>query len=155
MDGWLAIYVLFHSISVISGWWADDYESAMFIGTLFTVEKISPWAELELQTATGVWPLLRREEEKKLAEMLCKECICSPEMCTSKIQNLWNVHHQDPKFVKCAPPRSKICEVCTTKIQNLWNVHHQDPKFVKCAPPRSKICEMCTTKIQNLWNVHI
>ena len=45
-------YVLFNNISVISGGWAD--RKAVWNGTLFTVEKVLPWAGLELGTARSV-----------------------------------------------------------------------------------------------------
>ena len=38
---YLRFYVLFNSISVISGRWADDNERLCTIETLFTIEKIS------------------------------------------------------------------------------------------------------------------
>ena len=44
-------YVLFNSISVISGQWADDYERLSPMGHPFTVEKISSRAGLEFGTA--------------------------------------------------------------------------------------------------------
>ena len=43
----LRFYVLFNSISVISGLWADDNERLCAMETPFTVEKISLRAELE------------------------------------------------------------------------------------------------------------
>ena len=51
--GWmddLRFYILFHSISVISGRWVDENEK-LCTGTLFTVEKILPRAGLELGIA--------------------------------------------------------------------------------------------------------
>ena len=53
--GDLRFNVLFNSISVISGRWADDYKGLCAIesrnGTSFTVEKISHPAGLELRNA--------------------------------------------------------------------------------------------------------
>ena len=49
MLGWtddLQFYILFNTISVISGRWADDNEKAVCNGTLFTVEKTLPQAGL-------------------------------------------------------------------------------------------------------------
>ena len=51
MNGWmvdLQFYILFNSISVVSGQWA------VCNGTSFMVEKISPQAGLELGTARSV-----------------------------------------------------------------------------------------------------
>ena len=50
MDGWmddLGVYVLFNSISIISGRCSDDNER-LFNGTPFTVEKISSLVRIEL-----------------------------------------------------------------------------------------------------------
>ena len=56
-DGWmddLQFYVLFNSISVISGRWADDNESLCAMEPRFLVEKILHQMELELATARSV-----------------------------------------------------------------------------------------------------
>ena len=50
-DGWmddLRFYVLFNSISVISGQCSDDNERLSAMKTPFTVEKISPRVRIEL-----------------------------------------------------------------------------------------------------------
>ena len=51
IDGWmddLRFYVLFNSISVISGRCLGDNERLLCNGTSFTVEKISPRVRVEL-----------------------------------------------------------------------------------------------------------
>ena len=53
MDGCLANYILFNSISVKSGRLADDNETVCN-GTPLTVEEISLRARLELVTARSV-----------------------------------------------------------------------------------------------------
>ena len=50
----LRFYVLFNSISVISGRWADDNERLCAMEPPFTVEKISPRAGIDLGTARSV-----------------------------------------------------------------------------------------------------
>ena len=50
MDG-LQFYILFNSISVRSGQWADDNEK---LCVPFMVEKVSPWAGIEPRTARSV-----------------------------------------------------------------------------------------------------
>ena len=55
-DKWtdvLRFYVLFNSISVISGQRTDDYETLVRNGIPFTVEKIFPRAGLESETASA------------------------------------------------------------------------------------------------------
>ena len=57
VNGWmddLRLNILFNSISVISGQWADDNEKAVCSGTPFAVEKISPRAGLEFGTTRSV-----------------------------------------------------------------------------------------------------
>ena len=52
IDEWLALFVFFNIISVISARWLDDNKSQpVSNGTKFTVGKISPQAELESGTA--------------------------------------------------------------------------------------------------------
>ena len=50
----LGFYVLFNSISVISGWWADDNEKLCAMENPFTVEKITPQVGLELRITRSV-----------------------------------------------------------------------------------------------------
>ena len=56
-DGWmddLRFNVLFNSILVISGWWADNNERLCAMEPLFRLKRSSPLAGLELMTARSV-----------------------------------------------------------------------------------------------------
>ena len=57
LDGWmddLRFYVLFNSISVISGRWADDNERLCAMEPRLRLKRSSPQAGLELTTARSV-----------------------------------------------------------------------------------------------------
>ena len=50
----LRFYVLFNTISVISGRWADDNERLYAFNSPFTIDKILPLAGLQLGIARSV-----------------------------------------------------------------------------------------------------
>ena len=54
MDGWLAIYILFNSFSVISGWWQGDNERLCAMESRSQLERFPPSTGFEPGTATSI-----------------------------------------------------------------------------------------------------